>query len=109
VRVKIVKNKVAPPFKETEFDIIFGEGISREGDVLDLGVNDGIVERTGTWYSYKGDRLGQGRENAKISLKENPDLMNKIEAEIREKHGIKIKEPAPAAAAEKPKEKEKKK
>ncbi|HRT61938.1 MAG TPA: recombinase RecA [Syntrophales bacterium] len=109
VRVKIVKNKVAPPFKETEFDIIFGEGISREGDVLDLGVNDGIVERTGTWYSYKGDRLGQGRENAKISLKENPDLMNKIEAEIREKHGIKIKEPVPAAAAEKPKEKEKKK
>ena len=72
-------------------------------------MNDGIVERTGTWYSYKGDRLGQGRENAKISLKENPNLMNKIETEIREKHGIKIKEPAPAAAAEKPKEKEKKK
>jgi recombination protein RecA len=109
VRVKIVKNKVAPPFKETEFDIIFGEGISREGDVLDLGVNNGIVERTGTWYSYKGDRLGQGRENAKMSLKENPELMKKIEAEIREKHGIKMKEPAPAAAAEKPKEKEKKK
>jgi recombination protein RecA len=109
VRVKIVKNKVAPPFKETEFDIIFGEGISREGDVLDLGVNSGIVERTGTWYSYKGDRLGQGRENAKMSLKENPELMKKIEAEIREKHGIKMKEPAPAAAAEKPKEKEKKK
>jgi recombination protein RecA len=107
VRVKIVKNKVAPPFKETEFDIIFGEGISREGDVLDLGVNSGIVERTGTWYSYKGDRLGQGRENAKMSLKENPELMKKIEAEIREKHGIKMKEPAPAA--EKPKEKEKKK
>jgi recombination protein RecA len=109
VRVKIVKNKVAPPFKETEFDIIFGEGISREGDILDLAVNDGIVERTGTWYSYKGDRLGQGRENAKMSLKENPELMKKIEAEIREKHGIKMKEPAPAAAAEKPKEKEKKK
>lgn len=109
VRVKVVKNKVAPPFKETEFDIIFGEGISREGDVLDLAVNDGIVERTGTWYSYKGDRLGQGRENAKLSLKENPELMKKIEAEIREKHGLKVKEPAPAAAAEKPKEKEKKK
>ncbi len=107
VRCKIVKNKVAPPFKETEFDIIFGEGISREGDVLDLAVNDGIVERTGTWYSYKGDRLGQGRENAKLTLKENPDLMKRIEAEIREKHGLKIKEPAPAA--EKPKEKEKKK
>ena len=107
VRVKIVKNKVAPPFKETEFDIIFGEGISREGDVLDLGVNDGIVERTGTWYSYKGDRLGQGRENAKLALKDNPELLKKLEAEIREKHGLKIKEPAPAA--EKPKEKEKKK
>ena len=107
VRVKVVKNKVAPPFKETEFDIIFGEGISREGDVLDLAVNDGIVERTGTWYSYKGDRLGQGRENAKLAMKDNPDLMKKMEAEIREKHGIKMKEPAPAA--EKPKEKEKKK
>jgi recombination protein RecA len=107
VRVKIVKNKVAPPFKETEFDIIFGEGISREGDVLDLGVNDGIVERTGTWYSYKGDRLGQGRENAKLALKDNPELLKKLEAEIREKHGLKIKEPAPIA--EKPKEKEKKK
>jgi recombination protein RecA len=107
VRVKIVKNKVAPPFKETEFDIIFGEGISREGDVLDLAVNDGIVERTGTWYSYKGDRLGQGRENAKLALKENPDLMKKMEVEIREKHGLKEKEPAPAS--EKPKEKEKKK
>jgi len=107
VRVKIVKNKVAPPFRETEFDIIFGEGISREGDVLDLGVNDGIVERTGTWYSYKGDRLGQGRENAKLALKDNPELLKKLEAEIREKHGLKVKEPAPAA--EKPKEKEKKK
>jgi recombination protein RecA len=107
VRVKIVKNKVAPPFKETEFDIIFGEGISREGDVLDLAVTDGIVERSGTWYSYKGDRLGQGRENAKLALKDNPDLLKKVEAEIREKHGIKVKEPAPTA--EKPKEKEKKK
>ena len=107
VRVKIVKNKVAPPFRETEFDIIFGEGISREGDVLDLGVNDGIVERTGTWYSYKGDRLGQGRENAKLALKDNLELLKKLEAEIREKHGLKVKEPAPAA--EKPKEKEKKK
>ena len=107
VRVKVVKNKVAPPFKETEFDIIFGEGISREGDVLDLAVNDGIVERTGTWYSYRGDRLGQGRENAKLALKDNPDLMKRVEAEIRDKHGLKVKEPAPAT--EKPKEKEKKK
>jgi recombination protein RecA len=107
VRVRIVKNKVAPPFKETEFDIIFGEGISREGDVLDLAVNDGIVERSGTWYSYKGDRLGQGRENAKLALKDNPDLMKKMEEEVREKHGLKVKELAPVA--EKPKEKEKKK
>ena len=110
VRVKVVKNKVAPPFRDTEFDIIFGEGISREGDVLDLAVNDGIVERSGTWYSYRGDRLGQGRENAKLALRDHPDLFRKIEEEIREKHGLKKAEPPAAAPKEPPKEtKEKRK
>ena len=106
VRVKVVKNKVAPPFRETEFDIIFGEGISREGDVLDLAVNNGIIERSGTWYSYKGDRLGQGRENVRLALKENAELLAKIEGEIREKFGV--RKPEKEAPAEKPPEKEKK-
>jgi recombination protein RecA len=106
VRVKVVKNKVAPPFRETEFDIIFGEGISKEGDVLDLAVNNGIVERSGTWYSYKGDRLGQGRENVRLALKDNAELMAKIEDEVREKFGV--KKPEKQAPAEKPPEKEKK-
>jgi len=106
VRVKVVKNKVAPPFRETEFDIIFGEGISKEGDVLDLAVNNGIIERSGTWYSYKGDRLGQGRENVRLALKENAELLAKIEDEVREKFGV--KKPEKQAPAEKPPEKEKK-
>jgi len=106
VRVKVVKNKVAPPFRETEFDIIFGEGISKEGDVLDLAVNNGIVERSGTWYSYKGDRLGQGRENVRLALKDNAELMARIEDEVREKFGV--KKPEKQAPPEKPPEKEKK-
>ena len=106
VRVKVVKNKVAPPVRETEFDIIFGEGISKEGDVLDLAVNNGIIERSGTWYSYKGDRLGQGRENVRLALKENAELLAKIEDEVREKFGV--KKPEKQAPAEKPPEKEKK-
>ena len=106
VRVKVVKNKVAPPFRETEFDIIFGEGISKEGDVLDLAVNNGIIERSGTWYSYKGDRLGQGRENVRLALKENAELLARIEDEVREKFGV--KKPEKQAPAEKPPEKEKK-
>ena len=107
VRVKVVKNKVAPPFRETEFDIIFGEGISKEGDVLDLAVNNGIVERSGTWYSYRGDRLGQGRENVRLALKDNAELLAKIEDEVREKFGV--KRPEKQAPPEKPPEKEKKK
>ena len=107
VRVKVVKNKVAPPFRETEFDIIFGEGISKEGDVLDLDVNNGIVERSGTWYSYRGDRLGQGRENVRLALKDNAELLAKIEDEVREKFGV--KRPEKQAPPEKPPEKEKKK
>jgi len=105
VRVKVVKNKVAPPFRETEFDIIFGEGISKEGDLLDLAVNNNIVERSGTWYSYKGDRLGQGRENVRLALKDNKELMARIEDEVREKFGVKKAAPP----VEKPPEKEKEK
>jgi len=89
IRVKVVKNKVAPPFRETEFDIIFGEGISREGDILDLAAEQGIVEKSGAWYSYKGDRIGQGRDNTKLFLKENTEVMARIEVEVREKFGLK--------------------
>ncbi len=82
-RVKIVKNKLAPPFKTVEFDIMYGEGISKTGEILDLAANSGLVEKSGAWYSYNGDRIGQGRENAKNFLKENPEIALKIEQEIR--------------------------
>lgn len=88
-RVKIVKNKLAPPFREVEFDIIFGEGISREGDVIDLAVDMGIVEKAGTWYSYNDARIGQGRENAKEYMKTHPETMKEIEGRIGEQAGIK--------------------
>jgi recombination protein RecA len=91
-RVKVVKNKLAPPFREAEFDIIFGEGISREGDVLDLAADQGIIEKSGAWYSYKGDRMGQGRDNSRTFLKENPDIMRQVESEVKDKLGIKIVE-----------------
>ena len=87
-RVKIVKNKMAPPFREVEFDIMFGEGISREGDLLDLGVENGVIEKSGAWFSYKKDRLGQGRENVKTFLRENADMCTEIERVIREKAGF---------------------
>ena len=87
-RVKVVKNKMAPPFRETEFDIIFGEGISREGDILDLAADNNIIEKSGAWYSYKGERLGQGRDNTKNFLKENPDMLKEIEMSVREKMGL---------------------
>jgi len=87
-RVKVVKNKMAPPFKEVEFDILYGEGISKAGDVLDLGVANNIVEKSGAWYSYKDERIGQGRENARIFLKEHPEIMEGIEKKILEVHGI---------------------
>ncbi|MBN1981472.1 MAG: recombinase RecA [Chitinivibrionales bacterium] len=87
-RVKVVKNKIAPPFKEAEFDIMYGVGISVEGDVLDLAATNGIVEKSGTWFSFEGERLGQGRENAKLFLKQNPDLLEKLTAKIREKLGL---------------------
>ncbi len=91
-KVKVVKNKLAPPFREAEFDIIFGEGISREGDVLDLAAGSGIIEKSGAWYSYKGDRIGQGRDNSRVFLKENPDVMAQIENDVRAKLGIAAKE-----------------
>lgn len=91
-KVKVVKNKMAPPFREAEFDIIFGEGISREGDVLDLAAENGIIEKSGAWYSYKGDRIGQGRDNSRIFLKENPDIMAQVENEVRVKLGALPKE-----------------
>ncbi len=94
VKVKIVKNKMAPPFREAQFDIIYGEGISKEGDLVDCGIDNGILERTGTWYSYKGERLGQGRENVKKLLKENTELAGRLEQEIRKKVGL-IAESAP--------------
>ncbi len=85
-KVKVVKNKVAPPFREAEFDIIYGEGISREGNVLDIGVNLNIVEKSGAWFSYNGNRIGQGRENVKQYLKENPEVCDEIEQKIRENY-----------------------
>jgi len=88
-RVKVVKNKLAPPFREAEFDIIFGEGISKEGDLLDLASENGIIEKSGAWYSYGGDRIGQGRENARAFLKENPDIMERVLEEVSDKLGLK--------------------
>ncbi|NTU48143.1 MAG: recombinase RecA [Syntrophobacteraceae bacterium] len=85
-RVKVVKNKIAPPFKEVEFDIVYGRGISKEGDVLDLGVDAKLVEKSGTWYSYNGERLGQGRENSKNFLREHPDVLGEIEQKLRQMH-----------------------
>jgi recombination protein RecA len=87
-RVKVVKNKISPPFKEVEFDIIYGRGISKEGDLLDLAVESGIVEKSGTWYSYAGERLGQGRENAKNFLREHPEVLMTVEGKIRQMHDL---------------------
>jgi recombination protein RecA len=97
-RVKVVKNKVAPPFRQAEFDIMYGEGISREGEVLEIGVNQGVLEKSGAWYIYGGDRLGQGKDNARDFLKENAALATEIEGKIREKAGVKKAALAVAAA-----------
>ncbi len=97
-RVKIVKNKVAPPFRQAEFDILYGEGISREGELLELGVLHGVLEKTGAWYGYQGDRLGQGKDNSREFLRENPELAREIEMKIREKAGV--PPPTPAAVTE---------
>jgi recombination protein RecA len=109
-RAKVVKNKVAAPFREAEFDILYGEGVSREGDLIDLGVEKGVLEKSGTWISFGGERLGQGRENARVFLKEHEDVRGKIENTLRKKMNIPIPgaangAAAPAAQAEKPAEK----
>src|SRR5208282_2787613 len=105
-RAKIVKNKVAAPFREAEFDIIYGEGVSREGDLLDLGVMKGLLEKSGTWISYKSERLGQGRENARLFLREHTDIRDKIEHDLRKLLGLVASPSADAkkdaAEAEKP-------
>jgi recombination protein RecA len=87
-RVKIVKNKVAPPFRQAEFDVMYGEGISREGDLIDQGVEHKIVEKSGTWFAYGAERLGQGRENAKAFLKQNPEIAGQIETKLRQALGL---------------------
>jgi recombination protein RecA len=97
-RVKIVKNKVAAPFREAEFDILYGEGISREGDLLDLAVNNNILEKSGSWFSYKNERIGQGRENARQFMKDNKDTFAKLELEVRKALGLIPATPTPAAA-----------
>jgi recombination protein RecA len=96
-KVKVVKNKTAAPFREAEFDIMYGEGISREGDILDLGVEKGLVEKSGAWFSYKTERIGQGRENAKQFMKENKDIAAKLETELRKLLGLKLLVPEPPA------------
>jgi recombination protein RecA len=96
-KVKVVKNKVAAPFRESEFDIIYGEGISKQGDLLDLAVNNNIVEKSGAWFSYKGERIGQGRENARQFLKDNKDVTTKLEAEVRKALGLTAAVAAPQA------------
>jgi len=98
-KIKVVKNKVAAPFREAEFDIMYGEGISREGDLLDVAVNHNLVEKSGAWFSYKGERIGQGRENARSFMKENKDIMAKLDAEVRKTLGLTAAGPAPAPAS----------
>ena len=106
VRAKVVKNKVAPPFRQAEFDIVYGEGISREGCIIDMGVDAGVVKKSGAWYTYGEERLGQGREAAKLTLKNNPDLRDEIEGKVRESFGIPTVAPSAESfteAAPKPK------
>ena len=97
-RIKIVKNKMAPPFKQAEFDILYGVGISREGGLIDMGVEHGFIRKSGSWFTYEGDQLGQGKENARSFLRDNPDLAVEIEKKILGKLGIgaKVEEPAGA-------------
>jgi recombination protein RecA len=98
-KVKVVKNKVAPPFKTAEFDILYGEGASREGEIIDLGVNAKIVEKSGSWYAYNGEKIGQGKDNAREFLRENPDLAYEIENKVREAMGVPLLPPQDAPAA----------
>jgi recombination protein RecA len=98
-RVKVVKNKLAPPFREVEFDILYGEGISHEGDMVDLASECGVIEKSGAWFGFEGERIGQGRENAKQYLRDHPDISKKIEAKLLAHHGVKREVGAPASAA----------
>ena len=102
VCVKVVKNKIAPPFKEAEFDIMFGKGISREGDILDLAAKEDIIDKSGAWYAYNGAKIGQGRENAKNYLRENPAVCAEVERKVREHYGLQgdvvVPESVPEAA-----------
>jgi len=100
-KVKVVKNKLAPPFREAEFDVIYGEGISREGSVLDAAAEQNVVEKSGTWYTYASERIGQGRENAKRYLKENPKILADLETKVRAALGLKPVGPVVPAAPEK--------
>ena len=102
VRVKVVKNKVAPPFKQAEFDILYGQGISREGGLIDMGVEHGFVRKAGAWYTYEGDQLGQGKENARNFLKDNPDLADEIEKKVKEKLGVGPRVDQPAEVSDVP-------
>jgi recombination protein RecA len=95
--VKVVKNKVAPPFKTAEFDILYGEGISREGEIVDMGATAGVLEKSGSWYAYQGEKIGQGKDNAREFLRENPDLAHEIENKVRESMGVPL---LPERAAE---------
>ena len=96
-KVKVVKNKIAPPFKEAHFDILYGEGTSREGEIIDLGVDAKIVEKSGSWYSYNGERIGQGKDNARNYLKERPELAHEIENKVRASLGVRALPPLPKA------------
>ncbi len=98
-KVKIVKNKVASPFREAEFDILYGEGASREGDLIDIGVSRNVVEKSGSWFSYKGERIGQGRDNSRIFLKQNPEMAQALEQELREVLGLRPKARSISAVA----------
>jgi recombination protein RecA len=98
-KVKVVKNKVAPPFREAEFDILYGEGISKEGDLLDLGVDHRIIEKSGAWYAFNGERMGQGRDNARQFLKDNHDIRREVDSRLRQGLGLPVLEDAAAVAA----------
>jgi len=101
-RAKIVKNKVSPPFKQAEFDILYGQGISREGGLIDMGVDHGFVRKAGAWYTYDGDQLGQGKENARQFLRDNPDLADQLEQQIKDKLGVGRRAEEPSAETEVP-------
>jgi recombination protein RecA len=99
-KVKVVKNKVAPPFKEVEFDLLYGSGVSKEGELIDMGANQGIIEKSGAWYALAGERIGQGRENVRDYLKENPEITRAIEAKVHEKFGLPASGAVSGAVAE---------